>query len=201
MSAIDKQKLQKLLAQELPQVAIAQALGCSESYVSQCMADPQFAAEVSALRVARIEGAGDRDAKLDALESTLIDKLEKAVSLMLRPGEIINAFKIVNAAKRANSLPAGAISGNLGQQVTLVVPQMIVNNFVQNQNGEIIEAGGRSLTTLPSHVLKQMAASKQQLLSEVSNGRQQSIAAEVRQPPQFATIEAAAIREIAAKAA
>lgn len=210
MSSIDLQKMKKLLALELPQVAVASALGCSEGYVAQCMADGSFAAEVSALRIARLEGAGDRDVKLDKLEDLLLDKMEKSLALMFKPSEVLNAFKIINGAKRSTAVTAdNGAGGHLAQQVTVVLPQVLAINYVQNHQGEIIEAGGRSLATLPSNVLKQMAAKQQQVqlpnrstqIVGVLNDAQQTDAATPRRTEAYAGIKTTSSEQAEAKAA
>lgn len=163
MSTIDKEKMRKLLAQELPHVVVASALGCSEGYISQCLADPNFAAEVSLLKVEKLEECMNRDAALDRLENRIIEKLDKATNLMFKPMELVSAFKVINAAKRSNTVPAGATTTQLNQQVTIIMPQSIAVSFIKNAQGEIIEAGGRSLTTLPASVLKAMAQNPAQI--------------------------------------
>lgn len=170
VSNIDEGKLQKLLAQDLPQVAVANAMGCTEGFISQRMADAGFRAQVAALRIARLESAGDRDSALDKLEDTLISKLEAAVPLMYKPRDILDAFKTINAAKRSNSLMPTTPGEAFGQQARIVLPRVMAVTFIQNNFGEIVEAGGRSLATLPTNALKQLAATQTQSLNEVSNG-------------------------------
>lgn len=202
MSNVDKSKLQKLLAQDLPQVAIANALGCSEGYISQCMADDAFRAQVAAIRIARLEGAGDRDDALDKLEGQLIEKMEKAVNYMIKPRDILDAFKVINSAKRSNSVALTSAGDGFGQQARIILPRAMAVTFVQNNFGEIVEAGGRSLATLPANVLKQMAATKQQQLLGVSNdGNNTGNAFTLRRAEAPATNEATAPRAAEAKAA
>ncbi len=193
MANVDKGKLQKLLALDLPQVAVANALGCTEGYIAQCMADASFKAEVAAMKCARLTDGSDRDDKLDKLEGTLIDKLEKSVAMMFKPREILDAFKVVNAAKRSNQMAAGSADPMLGQQARIVLPRVMAVTFVQNNYGEIVEAGGRSLATLPGNVLQQMATTKLKQLTEVPNG-QTNIEAAFGRVEEYTTLKATAVR-------
>lgn len=171
--AIDLGKMKKLLAQDIPQVAIAAALGCTEGFISQCLSSQEFAMEVAALRIARLEGASDRDGKLDKLEDVIIEKLETSLAYMMKPSDLLGAFRIINGAVRRGTNGINPNVQPLGQSVVIVLPKVTALSFIQNQNSEIIEAGGRSLATLPSHVLKQMAANKPRVIEgDFTNGNE-----------------------------
>lgn len=186
---IDATRMKKLLAQDLPQNVIAKVLGCSEGFVSQKAAE--FAEEVVAMKIAKLSAASDTEERREALEGTLLEKLEKAVDFMLRPAELLAAYKTITGAsnKTAAALANGGNATQQGQLVTVVLPQVLAINFVQNQQGEIIEAGGRSLATLPSAVLKQMAktngSNNSQVLIHETGQRNK---AETRDLAQLATI-------------
>lgn len=159
---IDMEKMKKLLALELPQSAVASALGCSESLVSQKMTEADFIADVAALKLARLEDSSQRDEKLDKLENTIIDKLEKGINYMLKPQDLLGALKVISAVPRRSQPNMTGASVQLSQTVKVVLPNVMAVTFIKNTQGEIIEAGGRSLATLPSKVLKQMALPNQQ---------------------------------------
>jgi hypothetical protein len=161
---VDLNKMKKLLAHDVPQINIAQVLGCSEGFISQCVASPEFMAEVAAIRIARTEAAANRDEAYDELEDMLLEKLKKSINFMLRPAEILTALEKINKAVRRGQT-SGVISSNtLNQSVQIVLPNVTAVAFLKNQQGEIIEAGGRSLATLSSTSLKQMASTNQKLL-------------------------------------
>ena len=156
-TSVDLGKMKKLLSFDVPQVSVAAALGVSEGLVSQYMSDPQFSSEVASMKLARLEGLNSRDDLLDKIEDKVLNKLEKAVDYMMRPGELLAALKVVNGAQRRGSSINGVATQQLAQTVNILIPQAIAVTYIQNANSEIIEAGGRSLTTLPSNILKKMA--------------------------------------------
>ena len=169
--------MKKLLSLDLPQIAVANALGCSDSLISQYMSDPNFLAEVSALKLARLEGASLRDEKLDTIEGKVIDKLMKSVDYLLKPQDLINALKTISAVPRKTVVNGNLQQTNLGQTVNITLPNVTAITFIKNANGEIIEAGGRSLSTLSAAGLKRLALPNQQEQSllqipGVSNDRQ-----------------------------
>jgi predicted transcriptional regulator len=170
MSNVDMRKLQKLLSLDLPQVAVAQALGITEGAISQFMDSPEFRAEVAAMKYARIEGAAVRDEKLDAIEDTVIDKLQKSISYMIKPSELLCALKILSGVPRKSAVNLTGAAQALGQTVNITLPNVTAITYVKTQQGEIIEAGGRSLATLPSSVLKQLAGTNQPAQQQLAVG-------------------------------
>ncbi len=159
--AVDLEKMKKLLSHDLPQVAIAQALGCDESYISQLLADDKFAAEVAALKLVTLERATNRDDNLDTIEDRLLQKIGKTVEHMYKPQELFSAYKIINGATRRGTI-GGGTTVNIGQVVQVMLPNAHSSHFIKNVNNEIIEAEGRSLATLPSSKLLQIAAATRQ---------------------------------------
>jgi predicted transcriptional regulator len=170
MSNVDMRKLQKLLSLDLPQVAVAQALGITEGAISQFMDSPEFRAEVAAMKYARIDGAAVRDEKLDAIEDTVIDKLQKSISYMIKPSELLCALKILSGVPRKSAVNLTGAAQALGQTVNITLPNVTAITYVKTQQGEIIEAGGRSLATLPSSVLKQLAGTNQPAQQQLAVG-------------------------------
>ena len=191
----DLEKMKRLLALELPQVAIAAALGVSEGFVSQQMAVPEFIAEVAALRMAKLEKFSEDDARLDTIQSKVIEKLSTSVNYMLKPAELLGALKVISAIPRRSQVSTTGAAVGLSQTVNITLPNVVAVAFVKNGQGEIIEAGGRSLATLPSNVLKQMAAIQQkvpqQLQQQVRSNQHDGIR-ETARTQEFQTYEAAA---------
>jgi hypothetical protein len=170
---VDMEMMKKLLALDLPHVQIASALGCTDSYISQCLENAEFKAAVSTLRITRLTAASARDDKIDRLEDKVLDNLEKTIPYIMRPKDALDAFKILNAAKRTSQQGVNSQNGGAGtgQLVTILLPVGISSQFVRNANNEIIEAGGRSLAALPSKVLQQMAANQLAIPKGNSNER------------------------------
>ena len=169
----DIEKMKKLLSLDLPQAAVAAALGCSDSLVSQYMADNSFVADIAALRLVRLESATVRDEKLDALENTVIDSLKKSINYMIRPAELLGALKVLSAVPRKSTPSIASEQSSLKQVVNIVLPNAMAIAFIRSPQGEIVEANGRSLATLSAASLKQLVVStQQQKIGVQSNGRE-----------------------------
>lgn len=158
-----KEQILKLLGANQTAAVVAMAVGCTESYVSQLMADEKFAAEVHALRVKSLQAASVRDDKMDAIEDMLLEQLETIVPFITKPNEILNATKIVNSLRRrgagAAPVSAGAGAPAAGAVVRLVLPEMPAKiEYKTNGANEVIEVAGRTMATLPAELLTKMAA-------------------------------------------
>jgi hypothetical protein len=157
--AVNKEKIKQLLGTGLSNEIVASAVGCDQSYISQLLADEQFAAEVTALRVVALTANSERDKNIDSIEDRLIGKLSEAVDmgLIYKPGDVLRSFAVVNAAKRRG---VAAHEGAKVREavVTLTIPTVVINQFVTNTLGEVIEVDGQTLVTKPSsELLKELA--------------------------------------------
>lgn len=158
-----RDKIRELLGRGLSNVIVANAVGCSESYISQLMAEPAFAEEVSQLKLQFVTKDTERHDKVDKIRDQLLDRLEKSAAFAYKPGEVLTAAKALQTL-------AGTISGNeraAGQQVQsqvvqVVMPAVIAANFTRNSHNEIIEVEGRSLATLTPAALKAISSTPQQ---------------------------------------
>lgn len=154
-----KDQAKKLLSRGLPQSVVANAIGCTESYISQLMADESFAAEVNAARIASIEKDAGRDDVLNEIEDALALKLSKSLAFIIKPQDITRTLQVVNQLKRRDA----GINANLQQQSQIVnvnLPAIIMQNFIRNQQGEITEVDGRSMATLSPAALTNMLSSQ-----------------------------------------
>lgn len=154
-----KERILEMLGNGVPQVAVAAALGVSESYISQLMGDPEFAEEVALRRFQQLQAHTARDSKYDSIEDKLLEKLEHALPQLMKPGEITGVLKVINAAKRRGvvqqELPVGQ-----SQTVVLNIPQVLVNKFSTNIQQQVIEVAGKPLLTIPAEqLLKKVGAS------------------------------------------
>lgn len=147
----NKDRIKELLGSGLSNSAVATAVGCDISYLTQLMADPAFAEEVIVLRSKNLQANTQRDRSIDAIEDKLIEKLADAVdsNLIYKPNDILRCFAVTNAAKRRGVPATGDL--NLTQPVVqLNIPQQVINNFVVNVHNEVIEAEGQTLVTMPA---------------------------------------------------
>ena len=154
-----------MLGKGISQVNVALAVGTTESYISQLLADEAVAAEVSALRVANLESDTKRDDKANTIEDKLLDKLEESIDLMFKPGEILRAYQIVNNAKRrgTDSNTSNPLANNTIINISL--PAHTAARFITNSEGQVVEAEKtldsgetvtQSLVTLQSSKVKEL---------------------------------------------
>jgi transcriptional regulator with XRE-family HTH domain len=150
--SIDKEKVLAMLGNGVSNEQVASALGCTHGYISQLMADESFSERVVALRVATLTEAASRDKRINVIEDKLIEKLEEAIEFVTKPRDIKEMFATVNAAKRRGVSSTEAMTINQ-QIVNLNIPPVVVRNFVQNTEGEVIEVEGQAMITMPAHQL------------------------------------------------
>lgn len=163
--SVQKEKLAKLLGSGVQQKAAADACGFSESYVSQLLNDdPQFAAEVAELKATRLTGAVTIDAKLDALELQVLEKLERVIPGTYKMQELLNAFTRINGAKRRG---AGAASqeGAQGPIVQISIPvfmQQAYNITLDAQN-KVVQIGETTMVPATVTTVRRLAQERQAL--------------------------------------
>ena len=154
-----------LLGSGVQPVQVAAAIGVSESYISQLLADEQFQLAVAQKRYDSLLAASERDASYDAIEDELLQKLKISLAFMTKTGEILAAIKVINGAKRRGaSSTVGASSQS--QVVQLVLPAGVRARFAQDAQGQVVEVqtdtGSHSLLTATSSGVKQLLAVQKQ---------------------------------------
>lgn len=141
-----------LLGSGVSAEATAAALGVDPSRISQLLAQEEFAAQVAELKFKNLQQHNERDNSYDRLEDKLIQKLEKSLPLMLRPGEILKAIQVVNGAKRRGQSSTDQVRGTQ-TVVNIILPTKITQKFVKNVDNQVIKAGEQELITIPSGTL------------------------------------------------
>jgi hypothetical protein len=159
--SLDKDQIKELLGTGLSNDVVARAVGCDSSYISQLMSSEDFATEVVALRTKALTDNTVRDKKIDSLEDKLIDRLETAIdsNQIYKPTDILRAFNTVNAAKR-RGVPSQEHLTSQQTIVNLQLPVVVINKFVTNSQGEVVEAEGKTLVTMSSSRLLQKLATE-----------------------------------------
>lgn len=158
--AVSQQQIKELLGTGLSNEVVATAVGCDPSYISQLLSDEDFSTEVANLRMKNLISANSRDRKLDDLEDKLLDKLIDTVDFIHKPGDQLRALAVVNAAKRrgTSSVEQTVVQNTI---VNLQIPTQIVQKFVTNAQGEVIEVAGQTMVTMNSgSLLRELAAEK-----------------------------------------
>jgi len=142
-----------LLGQGVAAEMVASAVGVSVSRISQLVSDPEFSAKVATLRYENLSKHNARDNKYDALEDVLVERMSSMVEMMYKPGEILRAIAVINAAKRRGSSEPENILG-LKEVVSLTMPTILLQQFTQNVSlnihNQVIKAGDQELVTVQS---------------------------------------------------
>lgn len=157
--AFDKNQIKELLGTGLPTEVVASAIGCDQSYISHLMADEHFSMEVVALRTKALQEHNQRDRKINDIEDQLIDKLHDAVetNAIYKPGDILRSFAVVNNARR-RGVPAQQSAHVQNTVVNLILPPVLVRQFLTDSRNEVVEVDGQTLVTMPSSsLLKHLA--------------------------------------------
>lgn len=150
----------KLLGQGISAVMVASTVGVSESLISQFLAEPRFAEEVTKLKIAGLQKQTGIDHKYMEAEDKLVDKLLKAIPLMNKPMDILRGLQVVNATKRRGMAETGSLNQTT-QIVQLVLPGAFAAKFVTDSTNRIVEVqdgeGSRSLVTTTPAALDRFA--------------------------------------------
>lgn len=145
-------KILEMLGNGLSPEVTASALGLSPSYISQLLAQEDFATQVTGLRFANLQAATSRDREYDSLEDALLAKMKDLVPMMYKPMEIVRALTVINAAKRRGaSAPENTVINQTIVQLTL--PTLLTNRFIKNEANQVIATGEQELITIPASQL------------------------------------------------
>lgn len=161
----------QLLGAGVSTEAVAAALGVTPSAISQMLANETFADQVAQLRYNQLQQHNERDAKYDSVEDRLLAKLEGAIPLMMKPGDILGAIRIINGAKRRGQVAPEQVS-NTAQIVSLVLPTAVINKVVNvetNIHNQVVSVGEQSLQTIQSSTLIKQVEAKQEAYSQLSD--------------------------------
>lgn len=157
---ITEERALKLLGDSnLNPTIVANALGVTVARISQLLAEDDFAQEVSRRRFASLQSHNDRDAKIDKVEDKLLDRMEKLLPTLYKPGDVLKAFQIFNQAKRR-----GTTDPNSGAIAQTVVPLQLPSTVIQNYqvkvdiNNNVISAGEQSMLTASLGDVAKLAA-------------------------------------------
>ncbi len=172
----------ELLGQGISPEQTSAAVGLTASRISQLLSQEEFAARVAELRFDSLAKHNARDMSYDELEDKLIDKMKDCLPLMVRPGEILKAIQVINAAKRRG---ASAPSSLTEQQtiINLVMPTQIINKFTLNNHNQVVQVTADSktqpmLTIQSGTLLKQIKSDEKEALNVLSKATTRVLSAD-----------------------
>lgn len=138
----------------------AQAVGVSEPYVSQLCAEEDFQKQIAQKLQHDFEQALETDKNLDEIEHLLTKKIKQLVPYMIGLDDVLKTFRVVNQSNRKLGAKINPAEGNNGvgvKTITLLLPKIIINNFITNPNSEVVAIDDRNLVTLNSSSIDSLA--------------------------------------------
>lgn len=150
----DIEKIRNLLGTGLSAEVVASAVGVSPSYISQLLGQEDFRDSVTNLRIEALSENTERDKQINHLEDCLLTDLQDKIEsgMIYKPKDLLQAFAVINRATRRgaqinpNTAPAAKIS-------VLMLPPVLIKQFVLNAKSEVVEIEGQSMTTMPTQQL------------------------------------------------
>lgn len=164
-----------LLSQGLKQSVVASALGVEESYVSQLLADEDFAAALSVRKADVSAKDVAYDTKLDRATEDALDRIESKLPYA-NLQQSLQAFRVLDSAKRRKERgTSGAESA--GVTVNILLPTVIAPRYLQNQSGEIVEVEGQTMVSATPKNLEELVQKRKAL--RLDTGESESRVVEV----------------------
>ena len=131
---------------------VASTLGVTAGRISQLLAETEFSSQVTEIRYTNLQKHNTRDDIYDRVEDKLLVKLEASIPLMFKPGEVLNALKVINGATRRGAANTQTLV-TAQTIVNLNLPNVVIQKFATNINNQVIRAGDQELLTIPSNTL------------------------------------------------
>jgi hypothetical protein len=135
-----------MLAQNIPATQIAATLGVSDSYVSQLATEEGNLELINQEKVKQTEGDIAFDRKLDIAEEEYLDKIQDK-SKFANLQQSLQAFRILNSAKRRKESRIQAPQIAIGQIVNITMPVTMVPQMILNAKNEIVEVEGKTMVS------------------------------------------------------
>jgi len=165
-------RVMKLLGNGVLQVEAARACGVGEAFVSQLMAESDFISQVNEIVSRNFALQSEIDNNYVEVEKKLSERLLKNSELIYGTDQMLRVLKFANEAKRktapvhqnnGSGSPDG--TGNL-KPVVLILPTVVVREFVLNPMNEIVGINGSELATLPSAQLPNLVTKHREELAK-----------------------------------
>lgn len=150
---IDEDKVIKYLSKGLGTTAIANAVGCDPSYISQLREREDIKQKVAAISADYEVADATFDENIESAEETALARIQRALP-MANLQQAMSAFRILNTARRRKDGPVQPVQVNVN--VTLELPAAALPRYVTNAQSEIVEVDGRTLVSAAPQQLHAM---------------------------------------------
>lgn len=153
-----KTRALEMLAGGIPQSAVANRLGVTESAISQMMEDPGFQQALEGKRLAISEKDASFDELLEETETTALERIAERIKFG-NLQQSLQAFKVLNSARKRKD-SAQPQAGQQGTSVYINMPTILVPQFVMNQKSEIVEVDGKTMISASPARLNEIVQEK-----------------------------------------
>lgn len=152
-----KESALELLAQGIAPGQVAESIGVEASYISQLMSDEDFLTQLQERKSASTQEDLDYDKKLDRVEGEFLSKIEEK-SRFANLQQSLQAFKVINGAKRRKDSRTAPAGTQIGVIVTLNLPVSMLPQYQTNSKNEIVEVEGKTMVSATPKKLDEILA-------------------------------------------
>lgn len=156
--SFSKNQAIQLLAQNVPASQVAATLGVDASYISQLMADDEFAAEVNETKSRLEKESADAirfDETLEKTEEVLLENISKRAPLA-NLAQSLAAFRVLNNARRRKERATHTGENNVAVAVNITMPVQVIPNYTLNTANEIVEVDGKTMVSATAATVDKM---------------------------------------------
>lgn len=155
-----KDRIIEMLGNGIPPSAVANAVGCDPSYVSQLMSDDGVRAIVAEAKLKDIESSIKVDNMIEDIERLALERMRSLIPFCSRPLEAIRMFEAVNGAKKRTPETTGVLTPT-APIVQINISAAAAVAFKLSSDQQIVEIDGRSTATLPTKSLNTLLKERQ----------------------------------------
>lgn len=141
----------ELLGNSVSATQTALALGCTESYISQLLANEEFAKQVTEKRYERLVETSGLDKRYEKLELAAVEKLEDSMQYIVKPFELLRIIQVINGTKRRGIDTSPTVAQQ--ESISITLPTKVVQQITVNIENQVIQVGAQNLTTIAPNVL------------------------------------------------
>lgn len=147
-----REQIIEMLSNGIPATAVAAAVGCDDSYVSQICAEEGVAEQIAANKAARFSSYIEHDKNTDSAEELALEKVKQLIPFITKPAEAALVYKTLNTATRRTTGAAQA-TPQTAAVVNIHLPAAAAVQFQLNGERQVIDINGRSMVTMQAKTL------------------------------------------------
>ena len=147
-----RERIIELLGHGISHSAVAAAVGCEPSYVTQLVDEEGIAEQITEKKLHRLEQSAEVDSDIDDLEKMALNRMRQLLPFITRPMDAARVFQTLNSAKKKTP---EIVTGDrpTAPVVQLNIPVNVAVQFKLSSDQQVVEVDGRSMSTLPSSAL------------------------------------------------